>query len=41
MTTHVTPMDRSTGTFLNETKSPGRRVNQIDNRGITFYFALF
>ena len=28
-------------TFLNENKSPGRRVNQIDNRGSTFYVALF
>jgi isocitrate dehydrogenase len=34
-------LDRATATFLNENKSPGRRVNQIDNRGSTFYVALF
>ena len=34
-------LDRATATFLNENKSPGRRVNQIDNRGATFYVALF
>jgi isocitrate dehydrogenase len=34
-------LDRATATFLNENKSPGRRVNQIDNRGSTFYLSLF
>jgi len=34
-------LDRATASFLNENKSPGRRVNQIDNRGSTFYVALF
>jgi isocitrate dehydrogenase len=34
-------LDAATATFLNENKSPGRRVNQIDNRGSTFYVALF
>ncbi len=34
-------LDRATATFLNENKSPSRRVNQIDNRGSTFYLALF
>jgi isocitrate dehydrogenase len=34
-------LDRATATFLNENKSPGRRVNQIDNRGSTFYVAMF
>jgi isocitrate dehydrogenase len=34
-------LDRATASFLNENKSPGRRVNQIDNRGATFYVALF
>jgi isocitrate dehydrogenase len=34
-------LDKATATFLNENKSPGRRVNQIDNRGSTFYVALF
>src|SRR5215216_2102480 len=34
-------LDKATASFLNENKSPGRRVNQIDNRGSTFYVALF
>ena len=34
-------LDRATATFLNENKSPSRRVNEIDNRGSTFYVALF
>jgi isocitrate dehydrogenase len=34
-------LDKATATFLNENKSPGRRVGQIDNRGSTFYVALF
>ncbi len=34
-------LDLATGTFLNENKSPGRKVHQIDNRGSHFYLALY
>ncbi|MBM2810838.1 MAG: isocitrate dehydrogenase [Chloroflexi bacterium] len=34
-------LDRATGTFLNEDKSPGRRVGELDTRGSHFYLALF
>ena len=34
-------LDRATGTFLNEDKSPSRRVGGIDNRGSHFYLALY
>ncbi len=34
-------LDRATGTFLNEDKSPARRVGGIDNRGSHFYLALY
>ena len=34
-------LDRATATFLNENKSPARRVGQIDNRGSHFYLALY
>jgi isocitrate dehydrogenase len=34
-------LDRATATLLNENKSPARRLGQIDNRGSTFYVALF
>ena len=34
-------LDRATATFLNENKSPSRRVGQIDNRGSHYYLALF
>jgi isocitrate dehydrogenase len=34
-------LDRATGTFLEENKSPARRVGEIDNRGSAFYLALF
>ncbi|HEX6511296.1 MAG TPA: NADP-dependent isocitrate dehydrogenase, partial [Chloroflexota bacterium] len=34
-------LDRATGTFLDEEKSPGRKVGQIDNRGSSFYVALY
>ncbi len=34
-------LDRATETFLNENKSPARRVGQIDNRGSHFYLALY
>ncbi|MBW5481462.1 NADP-dependent isocitrate dehydrogenase [Streptomyces bambusae] len=34
-------LDRATGTFLNEDKSPTRRVGGIDNRGSHFYLAMY
>jgi isocitrate dehydrogenase len=34
-------LDRATGTFLNENKSPTRRLGGIDNRGSHFYLALY
>ena len=34
-------LDLATGMFLNENKSPSRRVNEIDNRGSHFYLALY
>ncbi len=34
-------LDRATGTFLDEDKSPTRRVGGIDNRGSHFYLALY
>jgi isocitrate dehydrogenase len=34
-------LDRATGTFLDENKSPSRRVGEIDNRGSHFYLALY
>ena len=34
-------LDRATGTFLDENKSPGRKLGTIDNRGSHFYLALF
>ncbi|MEO6604207.1 MAG: NADP-dependent isocitrate dehydrogenase [Aeromicrobium sp.] len=34
-------LDRAPGTFLNENKSPSRKVNEIDNRGSHFYLALY
>ncbi|SER20279.1 NADP-dependent isocitrate dehydrogenase [Microlunatus flavus] len=34
-------LDRATGTFLNENRSPGRRLGTIDNRGSHFYLALY
>ncbi|MFC4242343.1 NADP-dependent isocitrate dehydrogenase [Gryllotalpicola reticulitermitis] len=34
-------LDRATGTFLNEDRSPGRRLGTIDNRGSHFYLALY
>jgi isocitrate dehydrogenase len=34
-------LDRATGTFLNEDRSPSRRVGGIDNRGSHFYLALY
>ena len=34
-------LDRATGTFLNENRSPARKVGSIDNRGSHFYLALY
>ncbi|MFE5737217.1 NADP-dependent isocitrate dehydrogenase [Streptomyces celluloflavus] len=34
-------LDRATGTFLNEDRSPSRRLGGIDNRGSHFYLALY
>ena len=34
-------LDRATGRFLNENKSPSRKVGELDNRGSHFYLALF
>jgi isocitrate dehydrogenase len=34
-------LDRATGTFLEENKSPGRKLGTIDNRGSHFYLAQY
>ncbi|MFI5804046.1 NADP-dependent isocitrate dehydrogenase [Streptomyces sp. NPDC051561] len=34
-------LDRATGSFLNEDKSPSRKLGGIDNRGSHFYLAKF
>jgi isocitrate dehydrogenase len=34
-------LDRATATFLNEDKSPSRKLGGIDNRGSHFYLALY
>jgi isocitrate dehydrogenase len=34
-------LDRATGTFLNENRSPGRKLGTTDNRGSHFYLALY
>ncbi len=34
-------LDRATGTFLDENRSPGRKLGTIDNRGSHFYVALY
>ncbi|MFC9328206.1 NADP-dependent isocitrate dehydrogenase [Kitasatospora sp. NPDC057015] len=34
-------LDRATGSFLEEDKSPSRRLGGIDNRGSHFYLALY
>jgi isocitrate dehydrogenase len=34
-------LDRANATFLNENKSPGRRVHEPDTRGSHFYLGLF
>ena len=34
-------LDRATGVFLDENKSPGRKLGTIDNRGSHFYLTLY
>ena len=34
-------LDRATGAFLDEDRSPGRRLGTLDNRGSHFYLALY
>ncbi|XBH20698.1 NADP-dependent isocitrate dehydrogenase [Jonesiaceae bacterium BS-20] len=34
-------LDRATGTFLDENRSPGRRLGTIDNRGSHFYLTQY
>ncbi|MBN2725400.1 MAG: NADP-dependent isocitrate dehydrogenase [Deltaproteobacteria bacterium] len=34
-------LDRATGLFLENNKSPSRKVNEIDNRGSHFYLAMY
>ncbi len=34
-------LDEATGKFLDEDKSPSRKVNELDNRGSHFYLALY
>ena len=34
-------LDRATGTFLDQDRSPGRRLGTLDNRGSHFYLALY
>jgi isocitrate dehydrogenase len=34
-------LDRATGTFLDEDRSPGRKLGTIDNRGSHFYLAMY
>jgi isocitrate dehydrogenase len=34
-------LDRATGRFLDENKSPSRKAGEIDNRGSHFYLALY
>ncbi|MBO3662126.1 NADP-dependent isocitrate dehydrogenase [Microbacterium stercoris] len=34
-------LDRATGTFLDEDRSPGRKLGSIDNRGSHFYLAFY
>lgn len=37
----ATALDQATGKFLQEGKSPSRKVNEIDNRGSHFYLAMY
>ncbi len=34
-------LDKATGMFLDENKSPSRKVNELDNRGSHFYLAMY
>jgi isocitrate dehydrogenase len=34
-------LDRATGTFLQENKSPARKIGSLDNRGSHFYLAMY
>jgi isocitrate dehydrogenase len=34
-------LDQATGKFLQNGKSPSRKVNELDNRGSHFYLALY
>ena len=34
-------LDRATGTFLEQDRSPGRKIGTIDNRGSHFYLGLY
>ena len=34
-------LDSATGTFLDNNKSPSRKVNELDNRGSHFYLAMY
>jgi isocitrate dehydrogenase len=34
-------LDRATGTFLDENRSPARKIGSIDNRGSHFYLAMY
>ena len=34
-------LDKATGEFLNQNKSPSRKVNELDNRGSHFYLGLY
>jgi len=34
-------LDEATGKFLDENKSPSRKVNELDNRGSHFYLAMY
>ena len=34
-------LDKTIGRFLDENKSPARKIGQIDNRGSHYYLAMF
>lgn len=34
-------LDKATGDFLDDNKSPSRKVNELDNRGSHFYLAMY
>ena len=34
-------LDRAIGTYLENARYPSRKVNEIDNRGSTYYLALY